>query len=128
MDVEFIINELQHLKKMQSKKELAAYLGFTVQALNDWKKRGSVNVKRILNKFPEINPQWLMTGEGNMLITPLDNGGNAFGEGAMNHSNSNIIIEKFLNEISEQRKVTQSVVEQNTILLKMLSDGSQQGS
>ncbi|MBQ9705128.1 MAG: hypothetical protein IJV55_02900, partial [Paludibacteraceae bacterium] len=51
---------------------------------------------------------------------PTSFGGNAQGDGAMNHSNSEVVIDKFLDEIAQQRRLTQAVIEQNTHLLTLL--------
>ncbi len=120
MNTKMIISELMDYKKIKTKRQLAAFLEVSEQNLADWIRRNSPNIKIICNKLPEIDANWLITGEGEMLKQTTKTGGNAQGEGAMNHSNSNIIIEKFLDEIAQQRKLTQSVIEQNNQLLRII--------
>ncbi|MBQ8100528.1 MAG: helix-turn-helix domain-containing protein [Paludibacteraceae bacterium] len=120
MNAELIIRELMRLKKFTSKRQLADFLGESPQNIDSWRKRDSVNIKKILKAFPEINANWLITGEGEILRRPTSFGGNAQGDGAMNHSNSEVVIDKFLDEIAQQRRLTQAVIEQNTHLLTLL--------
>lgn len=120
MDKILILNKLKEYKNFPSNRKFAQFLGISEQNLSKWYERNSYNLDILTSKFPEIDANWFLTGEGNMLKV-IDKGGFAEGDGAMNHSNSNIIIEKFINEIAEQRKMTQSIIEQNTQLLHILS-------
>ncbi len=87
----------------------------------------------ILEKFPQVSAEWLLRGEGSMYRQEnepltLPNGGSAHGDGAMNHSNSDEIIRKFIDEIAAQRQITQSVIEHNGTLLQMLSTSGAGGA
>ena len=42
-------------------------IGISHSLLNNIKVIGSDKLENILNIFPEINPEWLLTGRGNML-------------------------------------------------------------
>lgn len=120
-----IIKELCAYKKIPSKSEFAKIIGTTPQNINGWEERNTLDLHKICKAFPDVDANWLITGEGNMLKRPIIEGGVANGEGAMNHANSNIIIEKFMNEIAEQRKVTQSVLEQNSTLISIIKGNEQ---
>lgn len=52
-----------------NKAEFARIMGEKPQTINGWMTRSIGNnvVKKILSKFPDINPTWLLTGEGEML-------------------------------------------------------------
>lgn len=69
MDVDkvLILNDLMRYKNFASKAEFARFLGITPQNLSQWFKRNTFDVDIIGNKFPEVNPVWLLTGEGEML-------------------------------------------------------------
>lgn len=51
--------------------ELAKYLNISPQTFSNWKKRNSFNPLLIHAKCPEINLEWILTGEGPMLKSPL---------------------------------------------------------
>lgn len=108
-------------KDIRSKRKFAEFLGITEQTLGKWYSRNTLNLDLLVSKFPDVDANWLLTGEGNMLKQSANIGGNAQGDGAMNHSNSNSIIEKFIEEISAQRKMTEIALEQNSILLQMVA-------
>jgi len=87
----------------------------------------------ILDKFPQLSAEWLLRGEGEMFrkgdaLQMSETGGTAQGTGAMNHSNSDVTIHKFLDEIAAQRHITQSIIEQNKMLLQMLSNAPNIGA
>lgn len=53
-----------------NKAEFARVMGEKPQTINSWVTRnaGDNVTKKILSKFQEVNPVWLLTGEGSMLI------------------------------------------------------------
>lgn len=59
--------------KSSTKVELAKVLGVTSNLIHTWEKRNSPNIRTIKEAIPQINTNWLLTGEGEM----LDEGGNA---------------------------------------------------
>lgn len=121
MDKTKILNDLKEYKKFSSMRKFAQFLGITDQSLAQWYTRNSYNIQLLCDKFPEVDANYIVRGEGDMLRHTLNEGGVATGEGAMNHSNSDIIIEKFIDEIAEQRKVTQIILEQNAKLIQLLT-------
>ena len=79
-------------------------------------------IEVILMKFPQLSAEWLLRGEGSMFRMPtIIEGGVANGDGATNQYNSKDTIGMFIAEIAEQRKMTQSVIQQNATLLSLLS-------
>lgn len=73
-DNNLILNEIKEYKKFKKDVELADFLGVSKQNLSAWRSRNSINVNAIVDKLPELNRSWLLTGEGEMLKsdTPLD--------------------------------------------------------
>ncbi len=67
LDKVFILNELMKLRNFNTKTEFAEYLGISTQNLSKWFSRNSFNIDIIVNKYPEVNRFWLLTGEGEML-------------------------------------------------------------
>lgn len=69
-------------------------------------------ILRISHCFPDLNTGWLMTGEGEMLKATVSQ--STQGDNSPNLNGDNItysdthIIGKFLDEIAEQRKLTES--------------------
>ena len=118
-----IVSELMRLKSFTKQAELANYLGVSYQTLSSWQRgRTSPNVEIILKSFPYINLNWLQTGEGAIMRTAEAQTDNEQGDDTMNRSNSDLIAAKFLEEIAEQRKLTQSVIRQNEYLIRMLGE------
>ena len=52
-------------------KEFAMQMGESPAAVNNWVRKdysiGKETIKKIIDKFPEINSTWLLTGEGDMV-------------------------------------------------------------
>ncbi len=68
-DNNLILNEIKEYKKFKKDVELADFLGISKQNLSAWRSRNSINVNAIVDKLPELNRSWLLTGEGEMLKT-----------------------------------------------------------
>lgn len=66
---------------------------------------------KITSCFPEVNPVWLLTGEGSMLkssISQTANGDhNTQVAGNDNHVNNSSTLDKALDEISQQRQLVE---------------------
>lgn len=62
-----ILENLMLYKRFSKKTELASYLEVKPNVVSNWFSRNSFDEKVIIQKFPEINKVWLLTGEGEML-------------------------------------------------------------
>lgn len=67
MNKSLILNKIKEYKKFSSDAEFARYLGIPAQNLSKWKSRNTYDVALLYTKCSEINPEWLLTGEGEML-------------------------------------------------------------
>jgi len=67
IDKTSILKELKKYKNFNSDVEFAKYLDISTQNLSAWYKRGRFDENKIVDKFPEINHIWILTGEGEML-------------------------------------------------------------
>lgn len=69
MDKREILTELINYYTRGNKKRFAEMLGITPQGVSTWLKRGTYDVNIILTKCESINPSYLLTGEGEMLLS-----------------------------------------------------------
>lgn len=67
MDNTKILNELREYKKFGSLSDFARFIGIKPQALSNWYARNTLDVHILSDKFPEVDGNWLLTGEGEML-------------------------------------------------------------
>lgn len=82
---------------------------------------GQKTIEKILKKYQDLNRVWLLTGEGSMLIGDISGDSNAIGHGAsVSNSNDSKIVEKLLDEISEQRKLVSESQRQVDRLLSIV--------
>ncbi len=62
VDIEKILEGLKTHYQCRSLADLADTLGFTSNALYQWKKRGKLPVRKIIRQNPEIRKEYLKTG------------------------------------------------------------------
>ena len=79
---------------------------------------GSEKLKNVLNAFPELNREWLLYGEGEMLNKGIADPGNTsivnnqVGNG--NRFENSQTVERFLDELAAQRELTKEAQQQLT--------------
>ncbi len=73
MDKIQVLNALKEYKNFSSMAEFARYLGIKAQALSNWYTRNTFDIHILSDKFPEIDANWLLRGEGPMLKEDTDN-------------------------------------------------------
>ena len=61
------INNIKHHYAFNRDTDFANFLGISPQVLYNWKARNTFDTELIYSKCFEINPEWLLTGKGNML-------------------------------------------------------------
>lgn len=89
---------------------------------------GGDKIAKILNNYPEINPAWLILGDGEMLNTGTisqtvsGNKNNVAGMGSVNTGVPASLHEKALNEIAEQRKLAERSQTQIDRLLDIIEN------
>jgi hypothetical protein len=70
-DTSLIINRIKLHLGFKTDTELAKFLGTTQSNIATWKKRHTMNYDLIIAKCPEIDANWLLTGEGEMIKKEL---------------------------------------------------------
>lgn len=106
MDKVLILEELRKYKKFKTQTEFAEFMGLTPQGISKWYKRHTFNIDILAKSFPEVNTEWLLTGEGDMLKKNNDTiavnniNGDNIGCGHDNTiNNSDITIHALLNQM-----------------------------
>lgn len=72
MEKKEILQQLIDYYANGNKSEFGRMLGLTPQAITAWKRRNTFDLKLIATKCTNINPHWLMTGEGDMFTENED--------------------------------------------------------
>ena len=67
MDKSKIIREIKLYLGFKNDTELADFLGIKQNTLSTWKSRNTMDYDLVISKCEEINANWLLTGEGEML-------------------------------------------------------------
>lgn len=67
MDKSIIINSIIEEFNFKSDSDFARFIGITPQVLSHWKTRNTYNIDLLIEKFPDINPEFLLTGKGSVV-------------------------------------------------------------
>ncbi|APD07049.1 hypothetical protein UJ101_01533 [Flavobacteriaceae bacterium UJ101] len=67
MNKSLILNQIKKHYNFKSDTQFAAHLGIKPQVLSNWKSRNTYDAELIYTKCVDLNPAWILTGEGNML-------------------------------------------------------------
>lgn len=120
--------EYKGIKRSEFERRCGLSNGYT-RNLRDSPK--SEKMKDILNAFPEINPVWLQTGEGEMILpcvnSPVEQhvkgDGNKFsGSGDVSDGVPTALLQQALNEITEMRQLlAESVRNTNALSLRLMN-------
>lgn len=67
MDKVLILNKLKEHYNFKSNSDFARFLGVNPQNIRNWYKRNNYNANLLIEKCTEINPEFIITGEGAMI-------------------------------------------------------------
>ena len=67
MDKSFIINQIKLHLGIKTDSEFAEFLGVKQPTISTWRKRNTIDYDLIITKCNNIDANWLLTGEGEML-------------------------------------------------------------
>lgn len=88
-----ILDQLKELKDFKTKIQFAKYLEIKPNVLSNWYSRNSFDIKVITKKFPDVNYNWLLTGEGNMLKNSTTENIDPNNKNQLKNNNSNSFIQ-----------------------------------
>lgn len=67
MDKRLILNKIKMHYKFKTDSEFARFLGVNSQNIRNWYNRNNYNANLLIDKCQDISPQFIITGEGEML-------------------------------------------------------------
>jgi phage repressor protein C with HTH and peptisase S24 domain len=73
MDKTMMLNMLQNYYGLNKDIDFASLLGISSQVLSNWKKRNTFDAELIYTKCVNVNPEWLLTGNGEMFRANTSN-------------------------------------------------------
>lgn len=128
-----ITSALKSERKVYSDADLARILGISRGEMSNVMSGKRPVSKRIVDSlstnFPEINTVWLLTGDGEMIkdVSAISDGHSISiaGEEIKENNirvNTDETIAKLLNEVAEQRKLTEIALKQNTDLIAIIAE------
>lgn len=88
-------------------------------------------LQKIARCYPELNKSWLLTGEGEMLLPKEGNVATVEGDGTAVAGNSNQVnatatLDKALDEIAEQRKLTEKAIDEIARMHEQFGEAQEQ--
>jgi phosphoglycerate-specific signal transduction histidine kinase len=64
MDAKHVINQILHAYSLKTDKQLAETLGISKQTVYAWKKRNTLDFQLLFEKLPDIDANFLLSGQG----------------------------------------------------------------
>lgn len=130
--LKIVIAELRKRKKVYSQAEFAEIVGISrtqfSEIVTGKRKLSDKAIHKIISAIPDINEDWLRTGEGEVLKSYLANADNhsisIAGEEVKENKinvNTDETIAMLVAEVAAQRKLTEKVLEQNSDLIAIIA-------
>lgn len=127
-----IINELKSTRRVYTDADFARIVNSTRSELSLMLSGKRPVSKRVVNElltnFPEINEEWLRTGEGEMLknVALAENHAVALAADEIRENRINVNTDKtismLIEEVAAQRRLTEKALDQNKELLAILAN------
>lgn len=126
-----LIKELKRQRKILNQAELAQLAGISRTQFSELvtgsRKISDKAIHKISSTFPEINEEWLRTGQGEMLKNSASAGNNSMSiagdeiKGNKITVNNDNTIALLVAEMAAQRRLTEKVLEQNSELIAIIA-------
>lgn len=69
LDKDLILNRIKSHYKFKSDAALARHLGISTSAIGNWRGRKMMDFELVITKCDEMNPNWIINGEGKPIRT-----------------------------------------------------------
>jgi plasmid maintenance system antidote protein VapI len=132
-----LIKELKRQRKILNQAELAQLANISRTQFSELvtgsRKISDRAIHKISSTFPEINEEWLRTGQGEMLKNSASAGNNSMsiaGEEIKGNKitvNNDNTIALLVAEMAAQRRLTEKVLEQNSELIAVIAGKKKNG-
>ena len=70
INVEAIVGRIKEVKGFKSDRQVADFLGVSKGTVSNWMTRNSIDFPLVINKLPEVDLNWLLTGRGTPIHRP----------------------------------------------------------
>ena len=67
MDKTLVLDKIKEYYQFKSNSEFARFLGINSQNIRNWYARNNYNANLLIEKCPEVNPEYIITGDGPLL-------------------------------------------------------------
>jgi len=118
------ILELKQALGLKQNTDFATMLNITPQVLNYWLKSDFINEDIILAKIPNINPIWLMTGNGEIFISQEKSNHNIIANATNNSSATNNVDNSSKDFIKLLEKKDEQMDRLLTIIERLTNEGT----
>lgn len=124
MDKTVMIESLVNYFTDGNKAKFANSLGISPQTLSKWVSRSTFDAELIYSKFPQVSAEWLLTGNGDMLVNQREQSGVSVtgshnqvnGDGAHDNNNGSVDVAV----LQERIKAMQQLLDEKERTIKIL--------
>lgn len=113
---DIILDGIKEAYNIKTDKQLADILGLSNQAFYSWRKRDSMQIELLIKAFEDINPLYLIKGEGDVRI---ENKQNAYNNGELNQLLQEK--ERIISEQADHIKTLKKSIVMNERVIDMIS-------
>lgn len=124
MNKSLILNRVKLFFQFHTDVELATFLGISKSTLSNWYKRNTIDYDLLFSKCEQIDKNWLLMGEGEMLKAGISVSQLPLSQ---KPSDENKAQSEFLEEIRELYKENRELYKENRELRRELDELKDQG-
>ena len=127
MDKSVMLETMVNYFTNGNKAKFASSLGISPQTLSKWISRSTFDAELIYSVYPEISPNWLLSGEGEMLkeenhssVSMFGDHNQVNGEGAQGNINGGTTVDVAV--LQERIKAMQQLLQEKERTIKILME------